>query len=86
MRDVHHPIIMQKINGEVALLCELKEIVLDFIHEIEQVNFTDNCAPKDLFYTLHPEITFSIIYTEGMIASYYPCHNRYLEDPYEKIV
>ena len=77
---------MQKIDDEVAPLHELKEIVLNFIHEIEQVNFADNCAPKDLFCTLHPEITFSIIYTEGMIASYYPCHDRYLEDSYEKIV
>ncbi len=40
---------VQNIDDEVALLHELKEIVLDFIHEIEQVNFTDTSDIKLLY-------------------------------------
>lgn len=40
---------VQNIDDEVALLHELKEIVLDFIHEIEQVNFADNSDIKLLY-------------------------------------
>ncbi len=40
---------VEKIDDEVALLHELKEIVLDFIHEIEQVNFADNSDIKQLY-------------------------------------
>lgn len=40
---------VEKIDDEVALLHELKEIVLDFIHEIEQVNFADNSDIKSLY-------------------------------------
>ncbi|WP_086349611.1 MerR family transcriptional regulator [Candidatus Enterococcus clewellii] len=37
------------IDDEVALLHELKEIVLDFIKEIEKVNFTDDSNIKQLY-------------------------------------
>lgn len=40
---------VQNIDDEVALLHELKDIVLDFIHEIEQVNFLDNSDIKLLY-------------------------------------
>jgi hypothetical protein len=40
---------VQNIDDEVALLHELKEIVMDFIQEIEQVNFTDNSDIKVLY-------------------------------------
>lgn len=40
---------VEKIDDEVALLHELKDIVLDFIHEIEQVNFTNNTDIKLLY-------------------------------------
>lgn len=40
---------VQSIDDEVALLYELKEIVLDFIREIEQVNFSDNSDIKLLY-------------------------------------
>jgi len=40
---------VEKIDDEVSLLHELKEIVLDFIHEIEQVNFADNSDIKLLY-------------------------------------
>jgi len=40
---------VQNIDDEVALLYELKDIVLDFIHEIEQVNFADNAGIKQLY-------------------------------------
>ncbi|OJV63356.1 MAG: MerR family transcriptional regulator [Clostridiales bacterium 38-18] len=43
------------IDDEVALLHELKEIVMDFIHEIEQVNFSDNSDIK-LLYSKAKEI------------------------------
>ncbi len=37
------------IDDEVALLHELKEIVMDFIHEIELVNFSENSDIKQLY-------------------------------------
>jgi len=40
---------VQNIDDEVALLHELKEIVTDFIREIERVNFTDNSGIKLLY-------------------------------------
>ena len=40
---------VERIDDEVALLHELKGIVLDFIHEIEQVNFADNSDIKLLY-------------------------------------
>lgn len=40
---------VQNVDDDVALLYELKEIVLDFIREIEQVNFTDNSDIKLLY-------------------------------------
>jgi len=40
---------VQNIDDEVALLHELKEIVLDFIREIERVNFADNSDIKLLY-------------------------------------
>ena len=40
---------VQNIDDEVALLHELKDIVLDFIHEIERVNFADNSDIKQLY-------------------------------------
>ena len=40
---------VRNIDDEVALLHELKEIVLDFIREIEQVNFADNSGIKQLY-------------------------------------
>jgi len=40
---------VQNIDDEVALLHELKDIVLDFIHEIERINFSDNTEIKLLY-------------------------------------
>lgn len=40
---------VHNIDDEVALLHELKEIVLDFIREIEQVNFADSSDIKQLY-------------------------------------
>lgn len=40
---------VQNIDYEVALLHELKEIVLDFIREIERVNFANNSDIKQLY-------------------------------------
>ncbi|HWR18999.1 MAG TPA: MerR family transcriptional regulator [Clostridia bacterium] len=40
---------VQSIDDEVALLHELKEIVLDFIREIERVSFADNLGIKQLY-------------------------------------
>ncbi len=40
---------VQNIDDEVALLHELKDIVLDFIHEIERVDFADNSDIKLLY-------------------------------------
>jgi DNA-binding transcriptional MerR regulator len=40
---------VQNIDDEVALLHELKDIVLDFIHEIERVDFADNSDVKLLY-------------------------------------
>lgn len=40
---------VQNIDDEVALLHELKDIVLDFIHEIERVDFADNSDIKQLY-------------------------------------
>lgn len=51
---------VQSIDDEVALLHELKEIVLDFIREIEQVNFTDNSDIK-LLYNKAKEIETQLV-------------------------
>ena len=51
---------VQSIDDEVALLHELKEIVLDFIREIEQVNFFDNSDIK-LLYNKAKEIETHLI-------------------------
>jgi len=40
---------VQSIDDDLALLHELKEIVLDFIREIEQVNFRNNYDIKQLY-------------------------------------
>jgi len=40
---------VEHIDDEVSLLHELKEIVLDFIKEIEQMNFTDKSDIKQLY-------------------------------------
>lgn len=40
---------VEKIDDEVTLLNELKEIVLEFINEIKQVNFGDNSDVKQLY-------------------------------------
>ncbi len=40
---------VQNIDDEVALLHELKEIVIEFIREIEQINFNDSSDIKLLF-------------------------------------
>jgi len=40
---------VQNIDDEVALLHELKDIVLDFIRDIEQINFTENADIKQLY-------------------------------------
>lgn len=50
----------QSIDDEIALLHELKGIVLDFIHEIEQVNFSDNSDIK-LLYSKAKEIETQLI-------------------------
>lgn len=51
---------VQSIDDEVALLHELKEIVLDFIREIEQVNFADKSDIK-LLYNKAKEIETQLI-------------------------
>lgn len=51
---------VQSIDDEVALLHELKEIVLNFIHEIEQVNFSDDSNIK-LLYDKAKEIETHLI-------------------------
>ena len=51
---------VQNIDEEVALLHELKEIVLGFIDEIEQVNFSDNSDIK-LLYNKAKEIEKRLI-------------------------
>jgi len=51
---------VQNIDEEVALLHELKEIVLGFIDEIEQVNFSDNSDIK-LLYNRAKEIEKRLI-------------------------
>ncbi|MDU5080206.1 MerR family transcriptional regulator [Tissierella carlieri] len=51
---------VQSIDDEVALLHELKEIVMDFIREIEQVNFADNSDIK-LLYNKAKEIETQLI-------------------------
>lgn len=51
---------VRNIDDEVALLHELKEIVMDFIHEIEQVNFADNSDIK-LLYSKAKEIETQLI-------------------------
>lgn len=40
---------VEDIDGEVALLHELKEIVLEFIHQIEQADFSNNSDVKMLY-------------------------------------
>ena len=40
---------VQSIDNEVALLHELKEIILDFIREIEHIDFTENSSIKLLY-------------------------------------
>ena len=40
---------VQNIDDEVALLHELKNIVVDFIREIERMNFTNNSDVKQLY-------------------------------------
>lgn len=54
---------VQKIDDEVSLLHELKEIVLDFIHEIQQVNFGDNSDIK-LLYSKAKEIETQLVSTD----------------------
>ena len=51
---------VQNIDDEVALLHELKDIVLDFIREIEKVNFADNSDIK-LLYDKAKEIETQLI-------------------------
>jgi len=51
---------VQNIDDEVALLHELKEIVLDFIHEIEQVDFANKSDIK-LLYNKAKEIETQLI-------------------------
>lgn len=51
---------VQNIDDEVALLHELKEIVLDFIREIEQVDFADKSDIK-LLYNKAKEIETQLV-------------------------
>lgn len=51
---------VQNIDDEVALLHELKEIILNFIREIEQMNFSDNSHIK-LLYNKAKEIKTQLI-------------------------
>lgn len=51
------------IDDEVSLLHELREIVLDFIQEIERLNFTDNADIKEL-YSKAKEIETQIVNTD----------------------
>ncbi|MEK4699438.1 MerR family transcriptional regulator [Solibacillus sp. FSL R7-0668] len=48
------------IDDEVALLYELKELVMDFIKEIERINFTDHSDIKQL-YSKAKEIETQIV-------------------------
>ena len=57
---------VQNIDDEVALLHELKEIVLNFIREIEQVNFADNSDIK-LLYSKAKEIETQLIRMSFML-------------------
>lgn len=50
----------QSIDDEIALLHELKDIVLDFIKEIEHVNFSDNTDIK-LLYNKAKEIETQLV-------------------------
>lgn len=50
----------QNIDDDIALLHELKDIVLDFIHEIERVDFRDNSDIK-LLYDKAKEIETQLI-------------------------
>jgi len=54
---------VEKIDDEVSLLHELKGIVLDFIHEIEHVNFGDNSDIK-LLYNKAKEIETQLTNTD----------------------
>jgi len=54
---------VEKIDDEVSLLHELKEIVLDFIHEIEQVNFGESSDIK-LLYNKAKEIETQLVNTD----------------------
>ncbi|WP_438445122.1 MerR family transcriptional regulator [Gorillibacterium sp. sgz5001074] len=51
---------VQNIDDDIAILHELKEIVLDFIRDIEQVNFADNSDIK-LLYNKAKEIETQLI-------------------------
>lgn len=51
---------VENIDDEVSLLYELKELVLDFIKEIERINFTDNADIKQL-YSKAKEIETQIV-------------------------
>ncbi|MCL2765637.1 MAG: MerR family transcriptional regulator [Treponema sp.] len=51
---------VKNIDDEVALLNELKEIVLDFIRKIERMNFTDNSDIK-LLYDKAKEIETQLV-------------------------
>ncbi len=51
---------VDNIDDEVALLHELKDIILDFIHEIEALNFSDNSNVK-LLYNKAKEIETQLV-------------------------
>ncbi len=51
---------VDNIDDEVALLHELKDIILDFIHEIEALNFSDNANVK-LLYNKAKEIETQLV-------------------------
>ena len=51
---------VQNIDDDIALLHELKDIVLDFIHEIERIDFTNNSDIK-LLYDKAKEIETQLI-------------------------
>ncbi|QUI24006.1 MerR family transcriptional regulator [Vallitalea pronyensis] len=54
---------VQSIDNEVSLLHELKEIVLDFIRELEKVNFAENTDIK-LLYNKAKDIETHLVNTE----------------------
>lgn len=54
---------VEKIDDEVSLLHELKDIVLDFIHEIEQINFSENSDIK-LLYNKAKQIETHLVNTD----------------------